>query len=216
MAEPIPRVTLLCSDPAHPVNPWLERWAQANAGSADIAIAREKAQLEGGDFLFLISCHQIIGAETRAQYRHCLVIHASDLPKGRGWSPMAWEVLAGAAQITVSLLNAQDGVDSGDIWQKRAFPLDGTELLTELNAKLFDIELELMDWALANCDHAAPQPQNGDTTTWPKRTPAHSQIDPEKPLIESFDTIRIADPARFPAFFDHRGARYSIRLEKWP
>lgn len=211
-----PRVSVLCSDPAHPVNAWIERWASANAERADIAIARDKAELSGGDFLFLISCHQIIGADVRDLYRHNLVIHASDLPNGRGWSPMAWEVLHGASGITVSLINAEDSVDSGDIWQKRSFALDGTELLDELNAKLFDLELELMDWALASCDTAVPEPQIGEATTWPRRTPADSEIDPSKPLAESFDTIRIADPDRFPAFFEYRGARYSIRLDKLP
>jgi len=209
-------VHVLCSDPAHPVNAWLERWARHNAARADIEIVRDKTELFGGDFLFLISCHQIIRADIRAMYRRTLVIHASDLPKGRGWSPMAWEILAGADRITVSLLNAEDGVDSGNIWQKRSFALDGTELVDELNAKLFATELELMDWAIAHCDTAQADPQDGDPTTWPRRTPADSEIDPAKPLTESFDTIRIADPNRFPAFFTHRGARYAIRLEKLP
>lgn len=198
------------------MNPLLDAWANANAARADIEIARDKAELKGGDFLFLISCHQIIGVETRALYRHSLVIHASDLPKGRGWSPMAWEVLEGADRITVSLLKAEDGVDSGDIWQKRSFELDGTELLKELNAKLFDVELQLMDWALENCDQTVPEPQIGDPFTWPRRQPTDSKIDPERPLTESFDTIRIADPDRFPAYFEHRGVRYAIRLEKLP
>ena len=198
------------------MNPSLEAWAHENDARADIEISRDKAELKGGDFLFLISCHQIIDAETRALYRHSLVIHASDLPKGRGWSPMAWEVLEGADRITVSLLKAEDGVDSGDIWEKRSFELDGTELLEELNAKLFDVELQLMDWALGNCDQTVPEPQIGDPFTWPRRLPTDSKIDPERPLTESFDTIRIADPDRFPAYFEHRGVRYAIRLEKLP
>lgn len=210
------RVTILCSDAAHPVNAWLERWADRHAERADIAIVRDRAECTGGDFLFLISCHQIIGADVRANYRHTLVIHASDLPKGRGWSPMAWEVLAGADRITVSLLNAEDGVDSGDIWQKRRFALDGTELLDELNGKLFDAELELMDWALDHCDSAEPVSQSGEATMWPRRKPSDSEIDPAKPLADSFDAIRIADPDRFPAFFTHRGVTYNIRLEKQP
>ena len=208
------QVSVLCSDPAHPVNAWLERWLERNRTRADITIHRSKSELSGGDFLFLISCHELIGKDLRDLYRHTLVIHASDLPKGRGWSPMAWEVLSGADTITVSLLNAEDAVDSGDIWEKRSFAVDGTELLSELNDKLFAIELELMDWALDNCDSAVPTPQSGEPTHWPRRTPEDSEIDPEKPLAESFDTIRIADPDRFPAFFDLRGARYTIRLEK--
>lgn len=207
-------VSVLCSDPAHPVNRWLERWAADNAWRGDISILRTPAECDGGDFLFLISCHHIVGQEVRDRYRHTLVIHASDLPNGRGWSPMAWEVLRGAEGIVVSLLNAEDGVDSGAIWQKRRFALDGTELLEELNAKLFDTELELMTWALENCAEASPEPQEGEVTSYPRRKPEDSQIDPAKPLSESFDTIRIADPDRFPAYFSHRGATYKIRLEK--
>lgn len=214
MPDLMPRVTILCSDAAHPVNPWLERWRDDNSQRATIEIVRERGELGEGDFLFLISCHQIIRQQERERYRHTLVIHASDLPKGRGWSPMAWEVLGGADRITVSLIDAEDGVDSGDVWQKRSFPLDGTELLDELNEKLFAIELELMDWALDNCDRTWPQPQIGEATSWPKRTPADSEIDPARPLAESFDAIRISDPDRFPAYFTLRGATYSIRLEK--
>jgi|TARA_R100000049_G_C1955462_1_gene109151 methionyl-tRNA formyltransferase len=204
----------LCSDPAHPVIAWLERWAADNDERADISILQKSAECEGGDFLFLISCHQIIGRDIRDRYRYALVIHASDLPTGRGWSPMAWEILHGADNIVVSLLNAEDGVDSGAIWQKRRFALDGSELLDELNAKLFEAELELMSWALENCAKTSPRAQEGEATTYPRRTPQDSQIDPNRPLFESFDTIRIADPDRFPAFFTLRGATYKIRLEK--
>jgi len=209
-------VTVLCSDPDHPVNAWLDRWLERNRHRAEIAIVRDRADCTGGDFLFLISCHQIIGADIRARYGYTLVIHASDLPKGRGWSPMAWEVLNGADSVTVSLLNAEDGVDSGDIWQKRRFGLEGTELLDELNAKLFETELDLMDWALDHCHETVPEPQRGEPSVWPRRGPADSEIDPARPLAESFDTIRISDPDRFPAFFTHRGTTYTIRLEKLP
>ena len=210
------RIDILCSDPAHPVNLSLERWAETHATEHDVAILRDRDDLRGGDFLFLISCHQIIGKSHRARYRHALVIHASDLPQGRGWSPMIWDVLAGADQICVSLLNAEDEVDSGAIWQKRRFSLDGTELLAELNAKLFEIELELMDWALVSCDQTQPEPQTGEPTFYPKRTPEAQEIDPLVPLADSFDLIRIADPERFPAYFSYRGATYTIRLEKKP
>lgn len=210
----MPRVDILCSDPAHPVNAWLRRWAQRNGDLANISILRDKSELTGGDFLFLISCHQIVENELRDEYRHSLVIHASDLPEGRGWSPMIWEVLDGAECITVSLLDAEDGVDTGAVWRKLRLKLDGSELLNELNEMLFDAELELMDWALANCDTTSPKPQTGKGSTWRRRTPEDSMIDPTKPLTESFDTIRVSDPERFPAFFTHRGVKYAIKLEK--
>ncbi len=208
------KVTILCTDPAHPVNAWLERWAAARAGHAAITLARDKAELAGGDFLFLISCHQIIGSELRARFRHTLVIHASDLPRGRGWSPLAWAIAEGASSATVTLLTAEDALDSGDIWAQRVLEFDGTELHDEINAKLFDAEVELMSWALDHCDTARPRRQEGDATYLPRRTPADSQIDPARSLAEQFDRLRIADPDRYPAFFDYRGQRYRIRLEK--
>lgn len=210
----MPKVDILCSDAGHPVIYWLNAWQEANQSEFEINIVQNEQDLSGGEFLFLISCHQLVRREIRNKYRFALVIHASDLPKGRGWSPMTWAVLEGADKITVTLLNAEDKIDSGSIWQKRHFELDGTELVDELNEKLFQTELELMDWALSNCDNETPVPQLGEATLWPRRSPADSEIDPYKSLDESFDKIRIADPDRFPAFFTLRGVTYLIRLEK--
>lgn len=208
------QVSILCTDPAHPVNAWLERWAQRRAGDAAVSIHRDRAEARGGDFLFLVSCHQVVGKDIRARYRHTLVLHASDLPRGRGWSPHVWRILEGADRLTVSLIRAEDEVDSGDIWHQAVVKLDGTELHDEINGKLFDAELELMDWALEHCDRARPQPQSGTPSRYRKRTPADSAIDPARPLAESFDLLRVADPDRYPAHFEYRGRKYTIRIEK--
>lgn len=205
-------IHILCSSDDHPVNAWLEPWADAN----DARILRSASELTGGDFLFLISCSEIVTAKHRAGYRHTLVIHASDLPNGRGWSPYVWEILAGADHVTVTLLDAQDPVDSGKVWRKLKLPLDGTELVDEINAKLFVAEIELMDWALAHCDHETPEPQVGEATYWPRRTPGDSQITADQTIGEVFDLLRVSDPDRYPAFFDHRGARYVLSLRKLP
>ena len=67
---------------------------------------------------FLISFLHIVKKEIRHRFKHTLVIHASDLPVGKGWSPHIWEILKGNNKITVSLLEAEDKVDSGNIWKK--------------------------------------------------------------------------------------------------
>jgi methionyl-tRNA formyltransferase len=54
----------------------------------------------------------------RAKYDSSLVLHASDLPAGRGWSPHIWAITNGAESVTLSLLEAEDQVDSGRIWKK--------------------------------------------------------------------------------------------------
>lgn len=207
-------VSILCTDPAHPVNPWLERWAQERSQRAQVEIRRDFRELSGGDFLFLVSCHQIIRKPVRDRFRHTLVLHASALPLGRGMSPHVWRILEGADRLVLTLLNAEDALDSGMMWQQRELPLDGTELHDEINAKLFAAETELMTWALDHCATTRPRPQQGAPTHYRKRTPEDSRVDPLRPLAESFDLLRVADPERYPAFFEHRGQKYRIRVEK--
>lgn len=208
------KVTILCTDPAHPVNAWLERWTAEVAPKADVSILRDATQVKGGDFLFLVSCHQIIRRSTRDHFRHSLVLHASPLPHGRGMSPHIWQVLEGATKLTLTLLNAEDEVDSGDIWLQREFEVPPTALYDEINARLFDAEVTLMHWALENCDTARPRAQYGQPTIYRRRRPQDNRIDPERSLGESFDLMRVADPDRYPAFFEFRGQKYRIRIDK--
>lgn len=210
------RITLLCSDPKHPINPYIQGWAQAQAGLHEVDIVQKKSQLSGGDIVFLISCSEIMNASDRAKYKACLVLHASDLPKGRGWSPHIWELMHGAKAITLSMLEVEDKVDSGRIWRKTKISVPKHALWDEINHLLFTAELELIDYAVQNFALVTPQNQMETElpTYYPKRTPQDSQIDPNKSISEQFDLIRVCDPNRFPAFFEHFGKRYILKLEK--
>jgi len=211
------KVAILCSDPGHPVNPWLEDWRRGRVAQHDIQIYRDKADLSGGDILFLVSCSQIVTAEDRSHFKHSLVLHASDLPKGRGWSPHIWAILEGARAITVSLLEAEDKVDTGAIWAKRSFDVPEHALHDEIHEKLFETELALMDEALTLANSTfepVPQVTSEPPTYYRKRSPEDSQIDPDAPLSTLFNTIRVMDPQRYPAFFRLYGHTYTIKLEK--
>lgn len=210
------KITLLCGDPQHPVNAYIQRWAEAQACLHEVDIVQKKKQLRGGDILFLISCPEIITASDRTQYKSCLVLHASDLPKGRGWSPHIWSLLQGAEIITLSLLEAEDKVDSGRIWRKAQICIPKHSLWDEINHLLFTAEMDMINYAVQNYALVKPQIQteSEQATYFPKRTPKDSQIDPNKSIAEQFDLIRVCDPNRFPAYFDHLGQRYIVKLEK--
>lgn len=210
------KISILCSDPNHPVNNSLQAWMGDMSLKGHTAkLVFDKAELQGGDVLFLVSCGQMIRDTERQKYKATLVLHASDLPKGRGWSPHVWSILGGANQITVSLLEASEPVDSGAIWLKTKFALEGHELLPEINAKLFSAELSLMTQAVENFEAIRPIVQVGDPGPYmPKRLPADSQLDPAKTIAEQFDLLRVVDSQRYPAFFNYRGKRYLIRIEK--
>ena len=209
-------ISVFCTDPSHPVVESLGGWiAEMSFRGHTAILCYDKAGLQGGDILFLVSCSQIIRIAERTKYRATLVLHASDLPKGRGWSPYAWAILSGVNQITLCLLEANDPVDSGAIWLKTEFFLEGHELLPEINEKLFAAELSLMTQAVEQFGSITPTAQCGDPGPYmPKRTPKDSRLDPHKTLAEQFDLLRVVDNTRYPAFFDYRGKRYRLTIEK--
>lgn len=210
------KVSVVCSNPSHPVNAHLMAWVERHAQDHEIAVVRKKSELTGGDMLLLVSCGEIVTAKERVLYGVCLVLHASDLPRGRGWSPHIWDLAAGASHISLSLLEAQDKVDSGRIWKKVRIPVPPTALWDEINHLLFTAEVQLMDFALVSYGSVQSQEQRTDVepTYYRLRTPEDSRIDPYQTLADQFDLIRVCDPHRFPAFFEFRGQRFVLKLEK--
>lgn len=210
------RITILCTSADHPVNSHLKQWIYRSQSAHDITLARTRQELVGGDLLFLISCAEIVTREERARFRKVLVVHASDLPQGRGWSPHVWQILSGAENIRISLLEAEDEVDSGAIWKKLSVSVPKHALSSEIDALIFSAETALMDFAIEAFETIKPEMQGSavEPTYYRRRTPDDSRVDPSKSIESQFDLIRVCDPQRYPAFFELHGCRYTIRLEK--
>lgn len=211
------RVTILCSSVDHPVYSYLKKWALCRKNEHVIDLVHSKTELPGGDILFLVSCNEIVNRSDRDAYAKTLVLHASDLPQGRGWSPHIWQIIEEKEDIVISLLEAEDKVDSGDIWHKLRVRIPRDALWNEINNLIFETELALMDYAVDNYYKVIPQPQNSSVipTYYPKRTPEDSRIDQNKDIKSQFNLIRVCDPERYPAFFELNGSKYIIRLEKY-
>jgi methionyl-tRNA formyltransferase len=209
-------ITIICSDPNHPVNEYLFRWIAANESEHVIDLVRSKKELTCGHILFLISCSEIIDTTARSKYKACLVLHASDLPRGRGWSPHIWQLISGAEQITLSLVEAEDAVDCGRLWHQIVFHVPKHVLWNEINSLLFAAEINLMDWAVETFHSAIPTPQLNEikATYYPKRKAIDSRIDADCSISSQFDLIRVCDPDRYPAYFELHGYKYKIAIEK--
>ena len=204
------KIDIYTSNLDHPVVPFLARWVERNAARHQCRLTADRTRLDGGDILFLMSVGEIIKRDVREHYRATIVIHPSDLPRGRGWSPQVWAIAAGATEIVVTAIEAVDQVDAGPIWAQVRFPVARHELVDEIHATLFAAEVALMDEVLARLDSAQPQPQATEGASYHrKRTPEDSRIDPERSIAAQFDLLRICDPDRYPAFFDLHGHRYS-------
>jgi methionyl-tRNA formyltransferase len=208
-------ITILCSDRTHKIFPYLEKWENTNLKNHKIKLITSSKDIEYGTILFLISCTEIINKDIRNKFKKTLVIHESDLPNGKGWSPIVWQIIEGSNLIPITLLEAEDKVDSGAIWEKRFVKLEGHETYDEINSKIFPEKIKLLDFAIEHFNDINPIPQNdSESTYFQKRTPKDSEINVKKPISEQFDLLRIADPERYPCFFKFRDYKYKIVIEK--
>lgn len=210
------KISILCSDINHPVYDFLGKWTQENSTHHDITLSSSKNDLCGGNLLFLVSCNELVEDNIRSTYDYTLVLHASDLPKGRGWSPHIWELLEGAEQIKLTLLEADDEIDAGRIWKKMTLDIPKHFLFEEINQVLFEAELTLMDFAIKQFGEIKAQEQDPKIapTYYPKRKPENSSLDPNDTIANQFNIIRLSDPSRYPPFFRLHGKKYKIIIKK--
>ena len=66
----------------------------------------------------------------------CLNIHASLLPKYRGASPIAWAILNGDEKTGVTIMQMDEGIDTGDMLLQKEIQLDENETTVSLFDKL--------------------------------------------------------------------------------
>ena len=208
-------ISVLISSNKHPVNVFINNWIEQDESRNIIRVFHSNKDLVGGDILFLISCNELISKEVRGKFKKTLVLHASDLPLGRGWSPHIWSIINGSSEITLSLIEANDVIDSGDIWKKVKVSIPKTALYDEINQLIFDAEIGLMNFAISVFNDIKPVNQDSKLATyWPKRTLKDSEIDLNKSISEQFDLLRVSDPYRFPAFFYKDGKKFKIIITK--
>jgi len=158
---------------------------------------------------------RITPAGVLARNRLNLVAHASALPLGRGFSPMVWQILEGRQSIPVRLIEAAQPVDSGDIYLEDEIRFEGHELNEEMRERL-GWKIVAMCEAFLAVEGGPPsaRPQSGEPSWYRRRGPADSRLDPSRSIEEQFDLLRVVDNDRYPAFFELRGRRYRLRIEK--
>ena len=164
-----------------------------------------------GDVLCLLSCEKIFKKLNYNYYN--LVVHESDLPYGKGWSPLTWQVLEGKCKIPITLFEAAEEVDSGKIYAQEVIELNGSELLSEIKHKQGLKTIDLIFKFFENFPMEGEK-QKGKETFYKRRTLKDSELDIHKTISEQFDLLRISDNKRYPAYFLLNGVKYFLRITK--
>jgi methionyl-tRNA formyltransferase len=139
----------------------------------------------------------------------CVNIHASLLPRWRGAAPIQRAILAGDALSGVTIMQMEEGLDTGPMLLTRKLPLDRknagevTEEMASLGAEA------LIEW-LAEPASYPPQPQPDDGATYAaKIDKAEARIDWRRSASEIERQVRAFAPAPG-AWFEANGERIKL------
>ena len=211
-----PRAIWLVVDNPSWILPWAERLvAEIDAGGDQARLARDHAEIGQGAVAFYLGCIKITPPDVLARNRRNLVVHASDLPNGRGFSPLTWLTLEGKSQIPVCLIEAVQEVDAGPVVLRDQLNFEGHELIDEMRAALGEVTARLCRLFLESPEPLAGTQQEGEPSTYPRRYPKDSRLDPNRAIAMQFNLLRTVDNDAYPAYFDLNGHRYRLRIEKF-
>ncbi len=164
--------------------------------------------------VFFLSCEKIAGPEILSRNKYNLVVHESALPKGRGWSPLTWQIIEGKNNIPITLFEAEISVDSGEIYFQKIMKFKGDELVDELRKMQGESTIELILKFVRAYPKISGKKQKGKATYYPRRRPEHSELDIRKPLKNLISQLRVADNERYPAFFFYKNKKYILKIYK--
>jgi methionyl-tRNA formyltransferase len=207
----------IVSDKNNWINSYIPQWIEAlKPDHSQLTWVHDVKDIHPGIAAFYLGCEQIASRSLLNLNKHNLVVHASDLPQGRGWSPLTWKILNGENRIPVVLFEAAENVDNGRIYIKDIMEFTGFELIDELREVLAETTFKLCNQFIQQYPGILreAQEQQGEVSFYPRRTPQDSRIRPELSIQEQFQMFRVADNDKYPCYFELGGETFILRIEK--
>ena len=160
-------------------------------------------------YIFLIGFTKKIKLDNN---RHIFTIHESDLPKGRGNSPLKWQIMNGKNVIICKLLKLNEKIDGGDIYSKENLKILKTDLFDEIKSKQMKITEKLIANFINNKKIRVTK-QKGKPSYYRKIHSKDDMIDPKKSLISQFNKIRSTNPT-YDNYFYINKKKFVIKISK--
>src|SRR4051812_33716065 len=142
----------------------------------------------------------------------CINMHASLLPRWRGAAPIQRAILACDAETGITIMQMDEGLDTGPMLLQRAIPIGAKETAGTLGEKLaalgVGLIVETLDGLARGMLQARPQPSQGATYAAKLRRD-EARLDWRHPAAGLERQVRAFDP--WPgAWFDGRGERIRV------
>jgi methionyl-tRNA formyltransferase len=159
--------------------------------------AAELAAL-GADVALVMAYGRILPkAVLEAPRRGCINLHASLLPKYRGAAPITWAIVRGERETGISLMQMDEGCDTGPVFSRKSIPIDDAMTAGELSEALALLAAEVVrtDLARAVSGELSASPQDASQATEaPMLTKDDGAIDWALPVRRVHDHVRGMTP----------------------
>lgn len=157
----------------------------------------EKVKKINPRFIFFPHWSWIIPEEIWRNFE-CVVFHETDLPYGRGGSPIQNLIVRRHKNTKISALRVDAGLDSGDIYMKENLSLadSAQEIFLRTSRIIFS---KMMPYFVKN--NPLPRPQKGKAVLFTRRKPEESKLIDGENLKRAYDKIRMLDAQTYPKAF---------------
>lgn len=136
----------------------------------------------------------------------CINVHGSLLPRWRGAAPIQRAIWAGDPQTGVTIMQMDEGLDTGDMLYQASLDIETSETSTSLYEKLAQIGPQALLEALGKLAAAEliPQPQDDSQSSYAKKlSKAEAQINWQDSAIHIERCTRAFNPWPMSYFHHH-------------
>ena len=157
-------------------------------------------------YLFFLHWSWLVSEEIVDKYE-CVCFHMTNVPYGRGGSPLQNLLSRGFHQTKITALQMGHELDAGPVYLKKELSLEGSA--EEIYIRATYLSAEMIDYIIQR--QPQPVPQSGEIVEFKRRFPFQSVISELGSLQSLHDFIRMLDAEGYPkAFLVHEGFRYEF------
>lgn len=137
----------------------------------------------------------------------CICFHMTDVPFGRGGSPLQNLIVRGHRDTVLTALRMSNEFDAGPVYLKEPLSLEGNA--EEIYLRAAQLSGKMIERFTR--ERLKPKPQQGEAVNFKRRKSEESEIGSPTSLQEVHDWIRMLDADGYPhAFLNHAGFRFEF------
>jgi methionyl-tRNA formyltransferase len=177
-------------------------------------IKKNPDSVKNQDLVFPLAYTKILPESFLNNNKLTLIVHASKLPKDKGFAPVQNQILKNKNKIFISLIKADKKVDSGNVYLRDYFFLQGHELIDEIRYSQGLACLKIVKKFLKKFPIVKNIPQLGRSNFNKKRNASNSILNINKSIKSQFNLLRICDNNQWPAYFIYKNNKYILKIFK--